>query len=155
MKQIAVRSAKILNIKTAEDGAEIIANRSRGTPRIVNRLLRRIRDFAEVKADGIITNSVAENALKALEIDTAGLDVIDHRILLTIIEKFNGGPVGLETLAVAISEEPDSLTDVYEPFLIQIGFLQRTPRGRVATDHAYKHFGIQNNRITKNGELPF
>ncbi|MFA5858767.1 MAG: Holliday junction branch migration DNA helicase RuvB [Elusimicrobiota bacterium] len=149
LKQIVLRSASILNICIDDPGAATIAQRSRGTPRIVNRLLRRTRDFAEVKADGVITQEVAMNALAALEIDPAGLDVTDRKILAAIIEKFSGGPVGLDTIAVAVSEETDSLTDVYEPFLIQAGFLQRTPRGRVATEHAYKHLGIIH---TKNKE---
>lgn len=146
LKKIIFRSANILNIKIDDSGANIIAARSRGTPRIGNRLLRRVRDFAEVKADGVISRGVAEDALKALEIDSVGLDATDHKILQTIIEKFSGGPVGIETVAVAVSEEVDTLTDVYEPFLIQAGFLARTPRGRVATENAYSHLGLPDKK---------
>jgi len=142
LERIVLRSAKILKIKIEDKGAEIIASRARATPRIANRLLRRIRDFAEVKGQGTITKQIADDALTALEVDTAGLDSMDRRILLTIIEKFSGGPVGLETLAVAVSEEVDTLTDVYEPYLIQSGFLARTSRGRVATENAYRHLDL-------------
>jgi len=142
LKKILQRSAKILNVRLDEDGAEEIACRSRGTPRIANRLLRRVRDYAEVKADSFITKDVARKALTMLEIDERGFDMMDRKLLLTIIEKFNGGPVGVETIAAAISEDKDTIEDVYEPFLIQEGFLSRTPRGRLATPNAYKHFGI-------------
>jgi len=142
LKKIVLRSAKILEIKIEDEGAEIIASRSRATPRVANRLLRRIRDFAEVKGQGIITHKIAEDSLSSLEVDTAGLDSMDRKILLTIVEKFSGGPVGIETLAVAVSEEVDTLTDVYEPYLIQIGFLSRTARGRIATENAYRHLGL-------------
>jgi Holliday junction DNA helicase RuvB len=141
IQQITLRSAKILNIKIEEDGAWEIAKRSRGTPRITNRLLRRIRDFAQVKWDGVITKAVADEALEMMEIDQKGLDKMDKTILLTIIEKFDGGPVGIETLSVSVSEEKDTIEDVCEPFLIQIGYLNRTSRGRVATRLAYEHFG--------------
>ena len=137
---IVTRSARILDIRIDPDGSQELARRSRGTPRIANRLLRRTRDFAQVKADGVITLNVAQDALKMLEIDEIGLDQMDRMILLTIIDKFNGGPVGLDTLAAAICEESDTIEDVYEPFLIQQGFLNRTPRGRTATRSAYLHF---------------
>jgi Holliday junction DNA helicase RuvB len=137
---IVTRSARILDIRIDPDGSQELARRSRGTPRIANRLLRRTRDFAQVKADGVITLNVAQDALKLLEIDEIGLDQMDRMILLTIIDKFNGGPVGLDTLAAAICEESDTIEDVYEPFLIQQGFLNRTPRGRTATRSAYLHF---------------
>jgi holliday junction DNA helicase RuvB len=142
LKTIVGRSAKILGVKIEEHGALEIARRSRGTPRIVNRLLRRVRDFAEVRASGVITETVAQDALKLLEVDELGFDHMDRKILLTIIEKFSGGPVGIETLSSAVSEEKDTLEDVYEPFLIQCGYLNRTPRGRMATELAYRHFGI-------------
>ncbi|MFH1368815.1 MAG: Holliday junction branch migration DNA helicase RuvB [Elusimicrobiota bacterium] len=143
LENIVRRSAKILQIGIGTGGVREIACRSRGTPRIVNRLLRRIRDFAEVKGDGNITEKIAKDSLDALEVDKAGLDQMDRRILQAIIEKFSGGPVGVETLAVAVSEEIDTITDVYEPFLIQSGFMARTPRGRIATEHAYKHLGME------------
>lgn len=142
LKRILMRSAGILNTTLDSDGAEEIAGRSRGTPRIANRILRRVRDYAEVKADGKITKEVAVKALKMLEIDEKGFDLMDRKLMLTIIEKFNGGPVGLETIAAAISEDKDTIEDVYEPFLIQEGFINRTPRGRLATPNAYKYFGI-------------
>lgn len=142
LKKILQRSAKILSVHLDEDGAEEIACRSRGTPRIANRLLRRVRDYAEVKANSVITKDVARKALTMLEIDERGFDMMDRKLLLTIIEKFSGGPVGVETIAAAISEDKDTIEDVYEPFLIQEGFLSRTPRGRLATPNAYKHFGI-------------
>ncbi|HEX5773349.1 MAG TPA: Holliday junction DNA helicase RuvB C-terminal domain-containing protein, partial [Geomobilimonas sp.] len=138
---IVSRSARILAIPMEDDGALELARRSRGTPRIANRLLRRVRDFAQVRADGIITHAVVQDALALLEIDGMGFDQMDRLILLTIIDKFGGGPVGLDTIAAAISEESDTIEDVYEPFLIQNGFLNRTPRGRVATRIAYEHFG--------------
>jgi Holliday junction DNA helicase RuvB len=140
--RIVTRSARILNIPIEENGTREIAARSRRTPRIANRLLRRVRDFAQVEAQGVITNEVADKALELLEIDALGLDEIDRKLLLTIIEKFGGGPVGVTTLAAATSEEKSTLEDIYEPFLMQIGFLQRTPRGRIATALAYKHFGL-------------
>jgi Holliday junction DNA helicase RuvB len=138
---IVTRSARILGMAIEPEGAMELAVRSRGTPRIANRLLRRVRDFAQVKADGVITRSVVQGALELLEIDDKGFDQMDRMILLTIIDKFGGGPVGLDTIAAAISEESDTIEDVYEPFLIQNGFLNRTPRGRVATAAAYRHFG--------------
>jgi holliday junction DNA helicase RuvB len=141
LKIILFRSAEILKIPAEEAGILEIAKRSRGTPRVANRILKRVRDFAQVKANGRITLKVAQEALKMLEVDPLGLDKMDRKILLTIIEKFNGGPVGVETLSVALCEERDTLEDVYEPFLIQCGFLNRTPRGRVATPLAYGHFG--------------
>ncbi|MBH16168.1 MAG: Holliday junction branch migration DNA helicase RuvB [Gemmatimonadetes bacterium] len=143
LAKIVMRSSMIMNVECAPEGAEVLAKRSRGTPRIANRLLRRVRDFALVRADGSITKSVAEEALHMLEVDEYGLDEMDDRVLRTIIEKFEGGPVGAQTLAVAISEDISTLTDVYEPFLIQEGFLMRTPRGRMATTRAYKRCGFQ------------
>ena len=143
LSQIIRRSASIIGIAIDEGGTEAIARRARGTPRVANRLLRRVRDFAQVRADGHITEGVALEALGALEIDHLGLDSVDERVLRTIIEKFDGGPVGLETIAASISEEADTIMDVYEPYLMQLGFLQRTPRGRLATRLAYEHLGLQ------------
>lgn len=140
---IAKRTARILNVKAADNSIKQIACRSRGTPRVANRLLKRVRDYAEVIGDGTITEHLTMEALAKLRIDTIGLDEIDHKILHTIIDKFNGGPVGLETIAASISEEPDTIMDVYEPFLLQLGFLERTPRGRMATLLAYNHLGIE------------
>jgi len=142
LSEIVARSARKLSLKAELDGAGEIARRSRGTPRIANRLLRRVRDFAEVKADGVITRQVADQALNMLNVDREGFDTMDRRLLETIIDKFSGGPVGLDSLAAAISEERDTIEDVLEPFLIQQGFLMRTPRGRVATEKAYLHFGL-------------
>lgn len=142
LEQIVLRSARILNVPVEPDGAKELARRARGTPRIANRLLRRVRDFAQVKAAGRITLTVAREALTQMEIDALGFDSMDRKLLLTIIEKFGGGPVGVETLASALSEERDTIEDVYEPFLIQGGFLDRTPRGRQATAAAYRHFGL-------------
>ncbi|MBI4232911.1 MAG: Holliday junction branch migration DNA helicase RuvB, partial [Chloroflexi bacterium] len=140
--QIARRSARILSVELDEGGTGEIARRSRGTPRVANRLLRRVRDYAQVMADGAISAQVAREALARLEIDELGLDQVDHLVLRAIVEKFEGGPVGLETVAASISEEPDTVMDVYEPFLLQLGFLERTPRGRVATRLAYEHLGV-------------
>ena len=142
LTSIVLRSARLLNALLDADGAREIARRSRGTPRIANRLLRRVRDYAEVKADGRITRAVADTALAMLDVDARGLDVMDRKLLAAVIEKFAGGPVGIENLAAAIGEERDTLEDVVEPFLIQQGMLQRTPRGRVATLNAYEHFGV-------------
>jgi len=139
---IVLRSGKILGLAIDAKGAEEIARRSRGTPRIANRLLRRVRDFAEVKADGTITSQVAHDALDMLDVDQQGFDTMDRKLLLAIIDKFDGGPVGLENLAAAIGEERDTIDDVLEPFLIQQGYIQRTPRGRIATAKAYRHFGL-------------
>lgn len=139
---IVERSAAILNAQLEETGARALAQRSRGTPRIANRLLRRVRDFAEVEGDGRITAEIATDALNRMEVDRYGLDEIDRKLLLTIIEKFNGGPVGVSTISAAINEEKDAIEEIYEPYLIQIGFLNRTPRGRMATPAAYQHFGI-------------
>ena len=139
--EIVRRSARILSVELVGHAANEIARRSRGTPRIANRLLRRVRDFAQVRADGRITTQVAEAAMKLLEVDQYGFDDVDRRLMLTIIEKFGGGPVGLSSIAAATSEEPDAIEDMHEPFLIQIGFLERTPRGRVATARAYEYFG--------------
>jgi len=143
LKRIVERSASILGIAIDPDAAVEIAKRSRGTPRIANRLLKRIRDFAQIQADGHIDLKVTRYALKALDIDELGLDSVDRNVLLSIIQKFDGGPVGLDTLAASTGEEPDTIEDVYEPFLIQLGFLQKTPRGRKATRLAYEHLGIQ------------
>ncbi|MEO6939723.1 MAG: Holliday junction branch migration DNA helicase RuvB [Candidatus Kapaibacterium sp.] len=143
LKKIIERSARLLGLEIASDGAEELAKRSRGTPRIANRLLNRTRDFAQIKGDGIVTHAIAQMALSALEVDEHGLDEMDKRILLTIIEKFGGGPVGLNTIAVAVGEEGGTIEEVYEPFLIQEGFLTRTPRGREVTPFAYKHFGLR------------
>jgi Holliday junction DNA helicase RuvB len=138
--QIIHRSANILKVAIDDDGAMEIARRSRGTPRVANRLLRRIRDFAQIEADNHITKSVAENALGRLEVDSRGLDEMDKKILLTIIDNYDGGPVGVNTIAVAVSEESNTIEEVYEPFLIQQGYLKRTPRGREVTHLAYEHF---------------
>jgi Holliday junction DNA helicase RuvB len=142
LKEIIKRAAEILKIQIEDAGALEIARRSRGTPRVANRLLKRVRDFAQVKGDGIITERLADEALVKLEVDKAGLDRMDRRMLMTMIKKFAGGPVGLETLAASISEETDTITDVYEPFLIQLGFLMRTPRGRVVTRAGYEHMNV-------------
>ena len=142
LKEIIMRSAKVLNVETEDEGAAAMAQRSRGTPRLANRLLKRVRDFAQVKYDGIITKEVAEFALDLLEVDKLGLDKTDRILLETMIYKFNGGPVGLDTIAAAIGEDSGTIEDVYEPYLIQNGFIQRTPRGRVVTDIARKHLGI-------------
>jgi Holliday junction DNA helicase RuvB len=146
LQRIIERSARLLDVAIDSEGSLELARRSRGTPRIANRLLHRTRDFAQVKGDGRITREIAHIALRALEVDEHGLDEMDKRILLTIIEKFGGGPVGLNTIAVAVGEEPGTIEEVYEPFLIQEGFLTRTPRGREATRAAYRHFGISQSR---------
>lgn len=142
LKTIIMQSAKVLNVSIYEKGAYEMARRSRGTPRLANRLLKRVRDFAEVKYDGNITYDVASFALDLLEVDKMGLDMSDRTIIMTIIEKFNGGPVGLDTLAASIGEDSGTIEDVYEPYLVKNGFINRTPKGRVATDFAYEHFGI-------------
>jgi Holliday junction DNA helicase RuvB len=146
LETICRRSASILGVEIDDGGAHEIARRSRGTPRIVNRLLRRVRDYAEVDYEGKITHEVAEDALNRMEVDTYGLDEMDRKLLLTIIEKFEGGPVGVGTLSAAIHEEKDSIEEIIEPYLIQIGFLNRTPRGRMATQLAYQHFAIKSGR---------
>jgi len=153
LSKIVIRSAGLLNVKISADGAFEIARRSRGTPRIVNRLLRRVRDFAEVKADGNVTHPVADAALNMLDVDAIGLDIMDRKLLLAVLEKFSGGPVGVDNLAAAISEERDTIEDVLEPYLIQQGFLKRTPRGRMATAATYQHFGIALPRSGLNGDL--
>jgi Holliday junction DNA helicase RuvB len=142
MATLVHRNASLLQLPIEEDGALEIARRSRGTPRVANRLLRRVRDYAQVMADGVVTRDVAREALARLEVDELGLDEVDHKVLRTIVEKFDGGPVGIETIAASISEDPDTIMDVYEPYLMQVGFLQRTSRGRVATAHAYQHLGL-------------
>jgi holliday junction DNA helicase RuvB len=146
LTRIVTRSAKLLEIETDPNGAREIAARSRGTPRISNRLLRRVRDFAQVKADGRISRDVADAALKMLDVDSLGLDVMDRKLLLAVIERFDGGPVGVDNLAAAIGEERDTIEDVLEPYLIQQGYLQRTPRGRMATASAFRHFGLAQPR---------
>ena len=154
LSQIVHRSAKILNISVDNEGAYKIASRSRGTPRIANRLLKRSRDFAEVKYDGVITSEAAESALGSMEIDELGLDSIDRRLLMTMVKNYNGGPVGLETISAAIGEESVTIEDVYEPYLMQIGFLARTPRGRIVTPAGYRHLGI-NKDNTDNTQQTF
>ena len=139
---IITRSANILNVKIAPEGAKEIAMRSRGTPRIANRFLKRVRDFAEVKYDGVITKEVADEALRMMEVDSKGLDNIDHKMILTMIKNFNGGPVGLDTLAATIGEDANTIEDVYEPYLLQLGFIARTPKGRIVTRIGYEHFGM-------------
>ncbi|MCW8400394.1 Holliday junction branch migration DNA helicase RuvB [Legionella sp. PATHC038] len=142
LTQIVARSAQLLNVKTKHEGAREIALRSRGTPRIANRLLRRVRDYAEVKGSGVISLDIAQKALEMLDVDKHGFDLMDRKLLLAVIEQFNGGPVGIDSIAAAIGEEKGTIEDVLEPFLIQQGFLMRTPRGRIATPKAYQHFGI-------------
>ena len=142
LRTIILRSAKVLNVEIDPDGAYEMAKRSRGTPRLANRLLKRVRDFAQVRYDGVITRQVAQEALDLLDVDKLGLDTQDREILQALIYKFQGGPVGLESLAATLSEDAGTLEDVYEPYLIKSGFVQRTPRGRVATDLAYEHLGI-------------
>ncbi len=144
--KILQRSARILQVKAEGEGLDEIARRARGTPRVANRLLKRVRDYAQVMADGVATRKVAVEALSKLEVDQIGLDEIDHKVLHTIIDKFSGGPVGLDTIAASISEEADTITDVYEPYLLQLGFLERTPRGRLATQLAYEHLGLPYNK---------
>jgi Holliday junction DNA helicase RuvB len=153
LTKIVARSAALLSAEMSMDGALEIARRSRGTPRIVNRLLRRVRDFAEVRADGRITLQVADAALLMLDVDSIGLDVMDRKLLLAVMEKFGGGPVGVDNLAAAISEERGTIEDVLEPYLIQQGYMKRTPRGRMATQTAYQHFGIALPKNGLNGEL--
>jgi Holliday junction DNA helicase RuvB len=154
LEQIAERSARILNLPLDPDGGRQIAGRARGTPRIVNRLLRRVRDFAEVQADGVVTESVAISAMDMLDVDPNGFDAMDRRLLQTIIEKFDGGPVGVESLAAALGEERGTIEDVLEPYLIQQGFMMRTARGRVATRNAYLHFGLTPPAREAIPELP-
>ena len=146
LQTIIIRSAGVLDVEIDEKGALEMARRSRGTPRLANRLLKRVRDFAQVKYDGVITEEVARQALDLLDVDRLGLDHVDRNLLTTMIEKFQGGPVGLDTLAAAIGEDSGTVEDVYEPYLLKNGFLQRTPRGRVVTDLAYTHLGFSRNR---------
>lgn len=153
LQRIVIRSSGLLDLPISPDGALEIARRSRGTPRIANRLLRRVRDFADVKGDGRATRQIADAALTMLDVDAEGLDAMDRKLLKTVIEKFMGGPVGLDNLAAAIGEEPDTIEDVLEPYLIQQGYLQRTPRGRIATAHAYSHFGLIQPHRSSNREL--
>lgn len=155
LEGITRRSARILNLPIEDDGAKAIATRSRGTPRIANRLLRRVRDFAEVKGDGVVTGKVAQEAMDVLQVDPHGFDALDRRLLRTIIEKFDGGPVGIESIAAAIGEERGTLEDVLEPYLIQQGFMMRTARGRVATKNAYLHFGLRPPTSSATQDLPF
>jgi Holliday junction DNA helicase RuvB len=154
LTKIVARSAKLLEIPVDDAGAREMARRARGTPRIANRLLRRVRDYAEVKSDGRITELVAQQALDMLNVDQLGLDHLDRRLLLMLIEKFEGGPVGVDSLAAALSEERGTLEDVLEPYLIQQGYLLRTPRGRIVTQAAYRHFGIQMPRADRENTLP-
>jgi Holliday junction DNA helicase RuvB len=149
MEKIVQRAAGVLGVEAEPEGVDEIAHRARGTPRVALRLLRRVRDYAEVRADGVITRRVAREALDLLEVDALGLDDMDRRVLTTIIEKYRGGPVGLNTIAASISEEQDTIMDVVEPYLLQLGFLERTPQGRVATAHAYEHLGLP---LPENGE---
>jgi Holliday junction DNA helicase RuvB len=153
LQRIVLRSAALLEMKLSPDGALEIAHRSRGTPRIANRLLRRVRDYSDVKAAGVASREVADAALTMLDVDAQGLDVMDRKLLQTVIEKFMGGPVGIDNLAAAIGEERDTIEDVLEPYLIQQGYLQRTPRGRIATANAYKHFGLAQPRNADVREL--
>jgi len=155
LEAIARRSAGILNLPIEDEGAHAIATRSRGTPRIANRLLRRVRDFAEVEGNGVVTGSIAESAMNVLQVDPHGFDAMDRRLLQTIIDKFDGGPVGIESLAAAIGEERGTIEDVIEPYLIQQGFMMRTARGRVATKNAYLLFGLQPPQAPGTQELPF
>ncbi len=152
LKDIILRAARILKVEILEDAAYEIAKRSRGTPRIANRLLRRVRDFAQIKGDGVITLQVAKDSLELLEIDELGLTKMDREILETIVDKFAGGPVGLSTLAASLSEEVDTITEVYEPYLLQIGLIGRTPRGRIATPLTYKHLGKKRFALLEGGE---
>ncbi len=153
LQRIVNRSASLLKVEISGDGALEIAKRARGTPRVANRLLRRVRDFAQVRAEGAISRKVADAALKMLDVDVLGLDVMDRKLLLAVIEKFSGGPVGLDNLAHAIGEETDTIEDVLEPYLIQQGYLQRTPRGRIATVSAYRHLGLAAPKRVAPGEL--
>lgn len=155
LEGITRRTAGILNLPIDDDGAKAIATRSRGTPRIANRLLRRVRDFAEVKGDGVVTGQVAEQAMDVLQVDPHGFDALDRRLLQTIIEKFDGGPVGIESIAAAIGEERGTIEDVLEPYLIQQGFMMRTARGRVATKNAYLHFGLRPPTSSATEDLSF
>ena len=155
LEGITHRSADILNLPIEDEGAKAIATRSRGTPRIANRLLRRVRDFAEVKGDGVVTGKIAAEAMDVLQVDPHGFDAMDRRLLKTIIEKFDGGPVGIDSLAAAIGEERGTIEDVLEPYLIQQGFMMRTARGRMATKNAYLHFGLKPPTSSSNEELLF
>ena len=150
--EIVKRSAKLLNVEIDEPGAEEISRRSRGTPRIANRLLKRVRDYAQVRADGRVTRAVAETALDLLEVDRFGLDEVDQKIMLTVLRNYGGGPVGVNTIGASIGEESDTIEEVYEPYLIQLGFLHRTPRGRVATERAFDYFKVE--RRLRTGEQP-
>ena len=152
LKAIVKRSARLLAVEIEDGAAEEIARRCRGTPRIANRLLRRVRDYAQVRADGRINQKVAQTALNLLDVDRYGLDEIDQKIMMTILEKYRGGPVGVNTIAASISEESETIEEVYEPYLIQLGFLNRTPRGRVATELAYDYFKVK--RQLRQGDQP-
>jgi Holliday junction DNA helicase RuvB len=151
LRKIVMRSAGILSVSVEDGGSEEIARRSRGTPRIANRLLRRVRDYAQVRADGRVTAEIARTALDLLEVDRFGLDEIDQKIMLTVLEKYAGGPVGLNTIAASIDEEADTIEEVYEPYLLQLGFIDRTPRGRVATDRAFEYFHVA-RRMRDSGQ---
>jgi Holliday junction DNA helicase RuvB len=146
LEKILLRSARILKVEISDEAAREIARRARGTPRVANRLLKRVRDFAQVKGSGVVEIDITREALRAMEVDERGFDEMDRRLLLTIMEKFNGGPVGIETLAASVREEKETIEDVYEPYLLQEGFIERTSRGRVATQLAYEHFGIQRDK---------
>ena len=148
LSSIVRRSARILGVEVADDAADLIARRARGTPRIANRILRRVRDVAEVRHEGVVTTAIAEEALTLLEVDSAGLERFDRELLRCVVERFSGGPVGLSTLAVALGEEPETIEDVYEPYLLQLGFLQRTPRGRIVTELGREHLGALRDRET-------
>ncbi|MEX2264061.1 MAG: Holliday junction branch migration DNA helicase RuvB [Bryobacteraceae bacterium] len=154
LKDIVDRSARLLSVKVEEEGAAEIARRSRGTPRIANRLLRRVRDFAQVRADGRVTREIAQIALDLLEVDRFGLDEIDQKIMTTVLDKYSGGPVGLNTIAASIGEEPSTIEEVYEPYLIQLGFLDRTPRGRTGTERAFEYFGVKRRLPSNAGQSP-
>ncbi|MCK5129707.1 MAG: Holliday junction branch migration DNA helicase RuvB [Clostridiales bacterium] len=155
LETIIVINSRKLNVEIDEKGAKEIARRSRGTPRIANRLLKRVRDYAMIKADGVITKEVARLGLEMLEVDELGLDNVDRRVMLAIIQKFNGGPVGLDTLAAATGEEAITIEDVYEPYLLQLGFINRTPRGRIALPNAYEHFGIEDHKNNNSKQESF
>lgn len=153
LSKIVTRSARLLDVSISDDGAYEVARRSRGTPRIANRLLRRVRDYAEVKADGYVTSAIADKALQMLDVDPIGLDILDRKLLLAVMEKFDGGPVGVDNLAAVIGEEKDTIEDVLEPYLIQQGLLQRTLRGRIATNLTYRHFGFAMPQNERSGDL--
>jgi Holliday junction DNA helicase RuvB len=155
LKQIIIRSAGILNVEIVSSGALELAKRSRGTPRIANRLLKRVRDYAITRGDGIINERITKEALELFQVDSKGLDDIDRKMLYSIIEKFNGGPVGIDTLSASIGEDKNTIEDVYEPFLIQLGFIQRTPRGRIVTINGYNHLGVKHGKCDIDDQISF